>query len=379
MKTKKLLQIVSQLMVAVERKALVSQYDHVVFHDKALSTFNGKIFISHPIESDLDCSVVAEDLVNVLRTIDSEEITLKLKDNVLNISSDDVGADLSTEVYEDSVVKTIKSMNIGGMNWAKAPKAPKDLIQGIANCKFSVSKDVSCYENTGCVHIVGNVIESSDGYRATEYLMNGDMEEMLIPVSSAVSLGDFQPVSYIKSNGWCHFRDTNDVIFSVAIIEGEFPNLSKIFEETVPEVTITVPIQITNILSEFSKLSSGESDIFKFMNIIIGNGKIVCKTSKQGCTVTKKIDFPDAKESVDFTISPTLLSSVLSKTNVIGINRTNNLAVFSSENFTHVITLPQTEQEVEQPYPAQEQEEQPYPTQDVGVKTKKVADDEIPF
>jgi DNA polymerase III sliding clamp (beta) subunit (PCNA family) len=348
-------------MVAVEKKALVSQYDHVVFYDKALSTFNGKIFISHPIESDLNCSVVADDLINILKTIDSEEVTLELKDNVLVVHSDDVSAELSTEVYEDSVVKTIKSMNIGGMDWDNAGDVPKDFIQGIANCKFSVSRDVSCYQNTGCIHIVDNAVESTDGYRCTEYIMDGGMEEMLIPISSAVSLGDFNPVSFIKSNGWCHFMDTNDVIFSVAIIDGEYPDLSKIFSETEQEVSISLPVQIANVLSEFGKLSSGESDVFKFMNVTIGNGKIICKTNKQGCNVTKKIDFPAAKESVDFSISPTLLNSVLAKTNTIGVNRTKNLAVFSSENFTHVLTLPQTEQEM------------------AAETTKEVADDEIPF
>lgn len=344
METRKLQRIVNLLMMAIERKALVSQYDHVVFYDNAISTFNGKIFISHPIELDLNCSVVAEDLFNVLKTIEDENVELTLTNSVLHVTSKDVKAELSTEVHEDNVVKTIKAMNIGSFDWENALNIPEDFIEGINNCKFSVGKDASCEYNSYCIHIIDNAIESSDGFRCTEHLMKSDMEEMLIPLSSAIALSAFVPELYIKRNGWCHFIDKDDVIFSVATVEGPFPDINTIMENSKPEVKIELPVQISNILSEYGKLSSGDTDIFKAMEVSIKGEEIVCKTKKVGCNVTKKIPFPGQKEEVAFIISPTLLHSVLNKTNTIGINFTRNIASFSSENFNHIITMPQSEE-----------------------------------
>lgn len=344
MKTKELVRILNLLMVAVERKAVVAQYDHFVFYDGAVSTFNGKIFISHPIEIDLECSVVAEDLLNILKTVDDEEVTLTLNGNILTVKSSDVNAELSTEVYEDNVVRAIRTMDVGGLDWDGAPSVSKDFIEAISNCRFSVNKDVSCSLNTNCLHVIDNVMESTDGFRCTEYMMDGDMEELLIPVSSAISLTAFDPTHYVPVNGWCHFIDEDNVIFSVATVSGTFPDLDKVFRSSKPDVQLKLPMQITSILSEFGKLSAGESDIFKFMEISIKEDEVICKTEKQGCVVKKKIAFPGKRAPVTFFISPVLLHSVMSKTDTIGINYTTNIASFSSENFNHIITLPQSEQ-----------------------------------
>lgn len=346
MNTKKLEKILSLLMVAVEKKAVVSQYDHYVFYNKAISTFNGRIFISHPVELDLDCSVVADDLLNIIKTVDDEEVKLTLKDGKLYIKSEDVSAELSTDVYEDKVVQTIKTLDVASFNWKKNGKeVSKDFIEGLNDCRFSVSKDASCQYNSNCIHIVDNAVESTDRFRATEYLMEDSMEEMLIPSSSVNALISFDPTLYIKDQGWVHFRDEDGVIFSVAIVEGVFPDVALMLESGTPEVEITLPVQISNVLSEFGKLSSGETEVFKSMEISIADEKVTCRTEKLGCYVKKTIPFPGMKKKVTFNISPTLLNSVLAKTNTIGINHTNMVASFKTEVFSHVVVMPQVEEE----------------------------------
>ena len=341
MDTKELVRIVNLLMVAVERKAVVSQYDHVVFYGGAISTFNGKIFISHPVDLDLECSVPAEDLLNVLKTVEDKEVSLTVDGNLLKIKSNDVEAELSTDVYEDNVVKTIKYLDIGKFTKDDFKETAKEFIQALSDCRFSVGKDVSCDKNSFCIHVIEDAVESTDGYRCSEYIMDAQMDEMLLPVSAVNSLLSFAPVYYVLDNGWAHFIDDNGVFFSVSVVKGKFSDVPKIMERAKAEGEVALPIQIANILSEFGKLSSGETDIYKFMEVEIKGKQIICKTDKQGCSVKKKIPFPESQTDLTFLISPTLLNSVLSKTNTIGINYASNMASFSSKNFTHVMVLPE--------------------------------------
>jgi len=341
METQSLKNILNLLMVAVEKKAVVSQYDHYVFYNKAISTFNGKIFISHPIDLDLDCSVVAEDLFNIIKTVDDANVDLEVSEGKLYIKSNDVMAELSTDVFEDKVVQTIKTLDVAGYDWIKQSKnVPEDFIDGLNDCRFSTSKDASCQFNSNCIHVIDNAIESTDRFRCTEYLMKDVMEEMLIPSSSVGALISFNPIVYIKDQGWVHFQDADEVTFSVAIRDGAFPDISKIISNSEPEFEIALPSQISNVLSEFAKLSSGETEVFKSMEIKIVGENLTCKTTKLGCSVKKVIPFPGKRKSVTFNISPSLLNSVLSKTNTIGINHTNMIASFHTSVFTHIVSMP---------------------------------------
>ena len=124
-----------------------------------------------------------------------------------------------------------------------------------------------------------------------------------------------------------------------------FPDVALMLESGTPEVEITLPVQISNVLSEFGKLSSGETEVFKSMEISIADEKVTCRTEKLGCYVKKTIPFPGMKKKVTFNISPSLLNSVLAKTNTIGINHTNMVASFKTDVFSHVVVMPQTEEE----------------------------------
>jgi hypothetical protein len=333
-------------MVAVEKNAVVAQLDHFVFFDKSITTYNGKIFISHPVDIDLECSVVAEDLLNVIRTIDSETVTLTNEDDKLFIKSKDVSAELSTEVYEQTVLKTIEALGLRKFNWKKQGKpVPIDFINGIQQTRFTVSKDANCSFNSNCIHIIDNAIESTDRFRATEFLMQDMMEEMLIPASSANALLSIDPVQYIHTGkGNVHFKDEDGVIFSLVVMDGEFADVPSLIEKGAPEIEIKLPESITKILGNFGKLSAGGTDVFKSMEVNIQDEQVVCRTSKMGCNITKTIPFPGMKKEASFQISPVLLNHVLSKTNTIGINYSNSLASFKTANFTHVMSMPLPEE-----------------------------------
>lgn len=342
MDTAKLLHALSMVLPAVEKKTVVSQYDHFVFYDGNVSTYNGNIFFSHPVETDIECSVVASDLIEVIKSVDSKTVELIIDKKTLLVKSSDVEASLSTEVHEDSVVQAITTMNLGKIDWDSTDKVPKDLTDGIEHCQFSVSKDANDIRNLQYIHIQDNIIESGDGFRCSEYVMDGNMEDVLIPASSALVLSKQNPETYCVTDGWIHFLDVNDVIFSIRVGDGDFPDIGKIIESVENNMyTVELPMNIKETLNQFTTISDGTLDVYKFVEINIKDGKLSCGTSKETCKVKKTIDFKDKDIEIDFFISPVFLLSIMDRTNKIGVNAEARTAMFSVSNFTHVITLPE--------------------------------------
>lgn len=342
MNTKQLLIALSNVLPAVEKKTVISQYDHFVFYKGNISTYNGKIFFSHPVDTDINCSVVASDMLQVIKSIDSETVELTLEDQTLTVKSDDVEAELSTEVYEDSVVQAITSMNLDSIDWKKAGEVPKDFITGLSSCRFSVSKDASDDRNLDKIHIFENVIESGDGFRCSEFIMDGNMEEVLIPAPSAAILCNQNPEMYIVADGWMHFIDKDDVIFSVRVGSGDFPDTGKIIESIEADTyEVTLPPSLKDILVKFTSLSDSALDVYKFVQISIKDGELSCSTKKDTCNITKKMSFKEKDVAIEFFVSPVFLSSIMEKTSVIRVNSKMKAAIFSEGNFTHVIVLPE--------------------------------------
>ncbi len=343
METEKFLYALNQVLPAVERKTVISQHDHFVFNKGNVSTYNGKIFFSHPVETDLNCSVVASDMLEIVKAIDSDTLELSLKDQTLTVKSSDVEATLSTEIHKDSVVQAIASMNLDSIDWDSLNSLPSDMLEGIRYCQFSVSKDANDIRNLHHIHIVDNIVESSDSYRCSEYIMDGSMEELLLPASSAVILTKQDPDKYCVSDGWVHFIDPHDVIFSIRVGEGDFPNIGKVIESVQSDnaYKVDLPPSLKDTLTKFTNISDSDMDVYKFVHLLIKDGKLSCSTNKETCKVKKTISFEDNKIDIEFFISPVFLSSIMEKTSVVRVNEEANSAIFSVSNFTHVVTLPE--------------------------------------
>ena len=338
MKTETLCKILELVMPAVEKKAVLPQYDHFVFYNGNVSTYNGKIFFSHPVDTDIRCSVVASDMLDVMKTVDAEEVSLEVEDGNLQITSDDVTASLSTEVYEESVVQAITSLNLDNLGEGK--DVPVDFIEGLNHCKFSVSKDAQDIKNLQNIHVVEDAIESSDSYRCSEYMMASTMDEMLIPASSAEVLCRLFPLYYSVVDGWVHFWDDSDVIFSLRLGEGEYPDVGAMINRVDKDTSgVALPDTLRNVLGQFSRLSSGELDVYKSVRIDVKQDQIVLSTERDGLNMQKVVEYGHDGKEFSFLISPVFLSAIMEKTNTVAINDESNMAIFKSDYFTHVVAL----------------------------------------
>lgn len=343
MKTQELIRILNIVLPAVEKKTVIAQHDHFVFMDKNVATYNGKIFFSHPIDLNLNCSVNATDFMEVLKSIDSSDVSLTHEENLLHVKSDDVKAELSTEVYEESVVQSITSMNLAALDWEKAKKVPGEFIDGIDYCLYSVSTDANDIKNLHNIHVADEAIESSDGYRLSEYIMDGSIgDDVLIPGTSAAVLVKFNPRKFIIKNGWMHLLDKEDFVFSLRTGDGTFPEGYKLIDRArKTKMSLELPIELQNALGKFTNLSDGESKLYKFVKIEADGENIKCSTRKDSCKIEKTVPYDGNSKSFSFFINPIFLADMMRKTRKIHINTEMNVALFEIGPFTHVVALPE--------------------------------------
>jgi len=163
----------------------------------------------------------------------------------------------------------------------------------------------------------------------------------LIPSDSAIVLTKQEPESYVLSGGWIHFVDKNDVIFSLRTSDGDFPDIGKVLESVDSGTKkVELPDELKSILAQFSSISDGDLDVYKFVLLSIKDGVISCSTNKETCKIKKTMEYSNDKEDFEFYISPVFLNSVMSKTNIVHVNSVARVALFKMDNFTHLVTLP---------------------------------------
>lgn len=341
MQTSHILNAVQKVIAAVDSKSVVAQTDHLIFSDGFISAYNGKISISTPVEMDLEFSVPANDLYKILKSVDDKEVQLFLEDDVLHIVSDKVRATLSTEVEEEAALLAIRKFELDDLYDGKSDQIPDNFIEAIGLAIYSASKNADQEDNLNCICVDGKKVTAGDGYRATEIELSSSMKKVLIPLSSAIELRKFIPTDYIISGGWMHLIDDFDTVFSLRIVEGNFPDVTKIinsFETTIPEVQL--PPSLKEVVEKIGDIAENPLEDFRAIEINLLGDRIECHVDKSGLSVTKSIEFEGGEVDASFLISSPMLVFILGITSCISIN--NDFALFSGDDFSQIICLMQS-------------------------------------
>ncbi len=100
----------------------------------------------------------------------------------------------------------------------------------VKSALFSASADLTKPE-LGCIHLQGNVVESCDNFRITQFIVNDvNFASVLIPFSAAEHLAKFNPTHYSYDGNWIHFFNEYDVALSCRTAEGTFPDTTQFLQ-----------------------------------------------------------------------------------------------------------------------------------------------------
>jgi hypothetical protein len=340
MEKNELLRILKAVKPGLASKGIIEQFTHFIFSGEAVMTYNDEVCISHPLKTNFQCSVVAEDLYKTLsETKKNEAVKLEMENGHLIIKTGKRMSKLSTEVEKDAekMIDMLELDKIG--EWQSLPD---EFLKALFLCMFSASKDMTKGKAT-CVCISNEFVLSTDDVRISLYTLPKSTEFFtLIPARSVQDLVNYDIVEVNLQKNWIHFRTKDKVMFSARIMEDVFPVEEAFDFLNVEGEQFSLPEGLKDLVNSVTFMAEGQIDTEKRVELIIKKDTILCKAQKSVGEIEDSVDFESNRE-FHFFINPFFLSQVLEKATTM--TTTENVAYFHSDNFEHLISLPADEEE----------------------------------
>lgn len=225
MNRQQLLDILKAVQPGLAAKEALEQSKSFVFMDGEVLTYNDEVSISHPIDLDLQGAVAADGLFELLGRLKTDEIELVAADGELHVKAGKVKAGIP---MVEEVTLPINEEIILPEKWKKLPT---NFVEALKFASFSASDDMS-REVLNCVHVKGKVVESCDDFRLTQVdlVKSIGKTSLLLPVATVRLLVTYNPTHWEVSEGWAHFTNKDEVVFSCRVLEDEYPDLTKLLQ-----------------------------------------------------------------------------------------------------------------------------------------------------
>jgi DNA polymerase III sliding clamp (beta) subunit (PCNA family) len=332
---KEFLSILALVKPGLARREIVEQSMHFIFTGEDVYTYNDYICISHPLETDFKCSIKAEEFYKLLQSMPDESIKIDCdKDMKIKINGKAARAGL-TALKEGQVDKYIQQLDIKSIK--KWRRLPDDFIKGAFLCMFSVSKDMTAGA-LACLSINEDSISSTDNLRISQYAIDGFKGKALLPLQAVVELVKYEVGKYYIADSWIHFKTTDDLVFSIRTMKGDFPKIDNFLQLKGSKIVlpneIKEALQLTKIVVEDSV-----GIIDQKTEISIADNNIVCRGDGNIGWVEQDVKCEYKGKAIKFLINPIFLLEILDKTKEVVVGE--GKALFVADKFRHVMVLPE--------------------------------------
>ena len=325
-KKQELIDAMASVKPGLTNKTIIEQTDHFIFDEGYLRTYNDEFAISSPCDIGFSAAIKADVFSVLIDKINSEEIDITLKDTTIEIKTEKITSEI---VFDEEI--SCPRLTITKKRWRSLPE---DFSSGIKLCVFSADKNMLLRELT-CLFIDGSNILSADNYRATRFVMKSKItDSFLLPATSAAKLAVYKPNKYLIDEGWIHFKNKQEVLFSCRIVDGEYPStVDNLFGEADGEI-IKFPGGFLDIVQRASVFAQDSED--GLISISIKKGKLLCKGEGSLGWLKEEMKI-NCKTEFKFSASYDALIEIIPKTpQVIVIE---DKLLFKGDNFEHIICL----------------------------------------
>lgn len=274
MKRGELLSALDMVRPGLATKEIIEQTTHFAFMGPQLVTYNDQISISHPISFDIgNAAVKAKELYSILSKIEEEDLSLELGDGHLVVKGKNASAGLKADLDIRMPISELGSNLLDQGEWKDLPNG---FMEALSFCLFSTGKDMSHAALT-CVHIQKHLVESSDGYRVTRYTIPDEEcflpEKLLLPNQAVKELVKFTPIQFCLTEGWAHFLQEDNTIFSCRTYSAEYPDMSGFFDNF-QGVKLDLPKNLEGILDRASVFAAEEHKLDEMIEIRVEDKRI---------------------------------------------------------------------------------------------------------
>lgn len=333
MKVKELKEICQKLRPGLDKqKSLIEQFKHICFTGNNLITYNERVCIAYPFETNFQCSVIGYDFIDIINSLpQNADVHLRLVKNKLRIRGSDVSVKIST--FENNVItEAYKGIFDNELDWKSLPT---DFLSAINFCHFSVSSDLTRpYLNY--IKVSDSFAISSDNLRISRYEMDSSVNcTFFIPGVVCKSLLLYDIKDFTIFEPWIGFSTIDGVQFFCRTANVEYPDLSGLFD--FDGENFELPSGLKEIVESLKKITEEEFLTDRYMVVTIGGGKVSCFVEKATVSANRWLD-TDISQEFTFVINPVFFNDILDKTSTIKVSPTR--ALFTTDKFDHLLSLP---------------------------------------
>lgn len=340
-KRKDLLNVLNSVKPGIDTSKVLEQRTHFIFTGEDVMTYNGEVSILCPFESDFQCSVKSDDLLNALSKSTSEMVTIIVDKGkmIITLEGRNFGLSVFTEEAHaeilDSMLEDLSALEDEN-GWSSLPE---DFIYGASLCIFSASKDrTGGDQNTlYAIRVDGKNLYCTDNLRGSHFEMCEAMGDFLIDINHIINIIKYPIVSWAHQNSRIYFSTEDNLIFMANTILGQYPDFTKLFN--FEGETLELPDGLKEAINHVVIMAEGDTELDRNAEICIKNNILICKTKKDTGWGEAKLDMDYTGEEIIFNVNPAFLSQVLEKTNKIKVGASAFRAQFSLEGFRHLMML----------------------------------------
>lgn len=300
------------------------------FAGETVYTFNDSVSVSCPVpEIDFEGEVNATELLGFISRAKGKEVTIVVEDSVLMLTSGKATAGLALK--EDS---TLPIDSIGEIS--KWEPIDAQFLKAISFVRNACGKDFTRPILT-CVHVAGEIIEGSDGYRVAVVTLpvKVPVNTFLLPAVVVPYVIAINPTFISLGTAWVHFKTENDVVLSCRIFEDTFVDTTPYRKHQGQDIVF--PDNILEILNRAIVFNSNDAGNNAYVQVDVAANKIeVSSKSETGWFKEKaKIDYKG--DELSFMITVALLQDILKQTKTAKYAKT--ILTFSFDNHLYVTML----------------------------------------
>lgn len=330
-----LLSILSSIKPALAKRDIIPQAQHFIFANNEVFAYNDELFISHPFDTGLECSVRADEFYKILQRMSVDKLELTVDDGQLKIKAGKTRAALAIE-SDGTIFSMVASLDLPNIQWTPLAKG---FIAGVDLCMNSASEDASQGALT-CVAIRGSQLYSTDDARISWFAMESSMADFLLSARAAKHLVKFDVIEYCATDSWVHFQTKDAVVFSCRQIAAEFPDVEEFFEGEGSRIKL--PAALRDTVERVGVMADGDIEIDRKITVCFETDKVICKGDKKGVGwIEEDIDTNYKQAPIQFAINPGFFHQILEQSTIMKLME--GKALFTSGSFKHLIALPISE------------------------------------
>lgn len=314
----------------------------LIFSKEGITVFNDQTYIFYPIETDLNCIISYTRLFNFTTKTKGKYIKIIHSEDKAEISCGKAKLSLNSLVLNEidaQIIDEIKKIADGKIT----AEIPEGFCEGIKSCSFSASNDPASGTLT-CVCIREENIVGFDKMRAIVYEMKTPIDKTILISATLTSiLANFNPVKFKISDSWSVFKNSEDIIFAMRSIRGDYPidKILPLFSKFKSNKRINLPDEIKRIIDLITSMTNETTYVDRYVDINIEEDSLMLSSSSESAAIEEKIEIDYAGSPFSFTINPTALQQAL---NIVGTSmlkrgKDDRMVLMQSGNFKHLIAL----------------------------------------